>query len=546
MRESDATLLCQRAPPTPNTSSVTTRASEIYTHTKRAARGGARWWQEAAVFALNAAATIAVNIIYVSYESSTHTSASSKVLIQVLMAGFKVVWNSVVVRQLCQLIHDRNIRSHVLMLIFNTLVAPCLASAVFDKSCFSDLIFGSDTMCTQYSYPSCLEAYQQYSSTMGQIETVCTHYINTAYVTEYTPSFIYSFACGSALLKAYIPVYIYSYTMLALLLPLFFFLLCATPLQHIPPCLLPHILGVMRPRQVADGVRFNQLLKAQSMQALYIQHLVVLLTFGVASPALAAVIALAVVVDSYALQGVLVRFVECASPNSVFCNADTDTDTDRDPSPHASPHARHAFGYAAPCGDWSAHSPSRPGEVAAGGAFEQARLGELEEACGDTWSSLRHTVWLVFYCCTTFYAALLFDVIGDNSGLQAALAVPVTALVVLLLVRLCAAPLLTELHEMHKSGKSNWFQIITRYTHNAQNWDWDIMCASLCCERKRGSGSRGSDKGSRGSSDLGEEASFLNADSDEAPPGTPGDSNGANSNSPLLYRSPHPPHSPHN
>ena len=460
------------------------------------------------LFLLNALAIITANIVYV-YVMLSNITATALFFVQVFMAAFKLLWNVFVVRKLISHVpyNKGSIRMHSLMLVFNSLVAPCFASAVTDSACFRDLIFGSDVMSTAYSYETCLEAYQEFSN--GVYTTVCTHYADIEYVTEYNPPFVYNYSCGSSILTSYIPVYIYSYTMLALLLPLVFLALASAPTKYIPRFLLGQIDAILRPQDRADTlapsamnmgensrpsaivdvfVRFQHVFKARSVQALSIQHLVILLTFGITSPVLALVICAAIVVDTYVIQTLMIRYVEYQSRRSVFFNSFNTSGSGSNSSGGSVRDSLNSANQSSRSGSAeldsssevpldlksssergslgsSNHEESRISESGASSAnnsliaqiYEEERMAELDLICSGTWRCMQHTAWLVYYCCAVFYSALLFDVVGDSRGLESALSVPLSALVVVVFFRLAMSTILTEARWLFKTDSDAAF-----------------------------------------------------------------------------------------
>jgi ABC-type proline/glycine betaine transport system permease subunit len=459
-------------------------------------------------FLMNAVAAITANVVYVCVMYSDIPSVAM-FLVQISMAAFKLFWNLFVVRKLISHIpyNKDSIRMHALMLIFNTLVAPCIASAFTDSACFKDLIFGSNTMTTSYAYESCLEAYQLYTD--GEFTTICTHYAQTEYVTEYNPPFVYNYSCGSSILTSYIPVYIYSYTMLALILPLVFLALASTPTRYIPKFLLRQVDAILRPQDrtdtlttpisaLANGrpsgmaavfVHFQHVFKARSVQALAVQHLTILLTFGMASPMLAIVVCAAIVVDTYTIQTLMIRYVEYQTKGSVFYDTfntegsgsnSSGSVRDSEHSVVSSLHSGHSDPASATASRADAENPSTVGgtigtdteaanerssllslrddSVASSSQntlleqiHEEERMCELDAICAGTWRCLRHTIWMVYYFCIVFYSALLFDVVGDSRGLMAAISVPISALIVAVFSRVMMATILTELRTLFLS-----------------------------------------------------------------------------------------------
>jgi hypothetical protein len=436
-------------------------------------------------FLMNAVAAITANVVYVSVMYSNIPSATI-FFVQISMAAFKLFWNLFVVRKLISHVpyNKDSIRMHALMLIFNTLVAPCIASAFTDSACFKDLVFGSNTITTSYSYESCLEAYQYYFD--GEFITTCTHYADVQYLKEYNPPFVYNYSCGSSILTSYIPVYIYSYTMLALILPLVFLALASTPTKYIPRFLLRQVDAILRPQDrtdtlatpisaLANGrpsgmaavfVHFQHVFKARSVQALAVQHLTILLTFGMASPMLAIVVCAAIVVDTYTIQTLMIRYVEYQTKGSVFYDTfntegsganRTDSVRDTEFGVVNSLHRRQTSLDAA--SDRRSLLSQEDDSVASSSSqdslleqiHEEERLCELDAICAGTWRCLRHTIWMVYYFCVVFYSALLFDVVGDSRGIMPAISVVISAFIVAVFCRVMMATILTELRTLFQS-----------------------------------------------------------------------------------------------
>jgi hypothetical protein len=203
-------------------------------------------------------------------------------------------------------------------------------------------------------------------------------------------------------------------------------------------------------------VRFQHIFKARSVQALSVQHLTILLTFGITSPMLAFVVACAMVIDSYVIQTLMIRYVEFQTKSSVFYNTfnTTSSGSNSSGSLRDSLNSDSSGGFAGDNNTPNEGTHSASAQDSADGRssfsiegdttqlrlsrqdslvsrlYEEERLAELDSICGGTWRSVHHTVWLVYYCCVIFYSALLFDVVGDARGLESAVSVPISGLVV--------------------------------------------------------------------------------------------------------------------
>lgn len=85
----------------------------------------------------NIITSLAANIGYLTVVNSTHISAVDKTAMQILMAGFKLFWNAFVVRAMLSFVQEDyeeddlavdNVRLQLLLMVFNSVVAPCLVS----------------------------------------------------------------------------------------------------------------------------------------------------------------------------------------------------------------------------------------------------------------------------------------------------------------------------------------------------------------------------------------------------------------------------------
>ena len=102
----------------------------------------------------------------------------------------------------------------------------------------------------------------------------------------------------------------YTYCFIMVLTPLVYAIGCFGRKSMFPQYIMVCIDGVMRPQNEASGsVKFLQLIKADAIVALQIQHLVVLLTFGIACPLLAIICCLAICSTTLVWQFIIVRYI---------------------------------------------------------------------------------------------------------------------------------------------------------------------------------------------------------------------------------------------
>ena len=100
--------------------------------------------------------------------------------------------------------------AHSAMLMFNNVIAPCLATAAADNSCFLNFFVAPDAIESSFDYPQCLV----YSLTS------CLEYEDSTITTEFSPPFIYSYQCTSSLLTKYVPMFLVMYTFTGIVLPI--------------------------------------------------------------------------------------------------------------------------------------------------------------------------------------------------------------------------------------------------------------------------------------------------------------------------------------
>ncbi len=167
----------------------------------------------------------AVNVGYVYL--LLNSNREFHVLLQLLMATFKLTWNMICVDLLISnvLVHRLKVpitwqfktSLKFLMIVFNNILAPILATAFTDSKCFNELIILPDKIVSNYFYPYC--------STTDPVTGICLVYDTFNQSFDFQPPFIYSNQCASRLLVNYVPMVILIYSALSVLVPLSYIIL---------------------------------------------------------------------------------------------------------------------------------------------------------------------------------------------------------------------------------------------------------------------------------------------------------------------------------
>lgn len=155
---------------------------------------------------LNVSIVLVVNALFV-----TAILTQSRI-IQFVVVGlivlFKLSWNPVVVfPRMAQLRFGSYMI--LLMVVFNNIIAPILATMAVDVSCFESLFVPPDPITITYYHVECVD------SVFG----VCTDTKTKSASTSFTPPWIYSDECSSAMLNYYLPIYVVMYGVVGVFVP---------------------------------------------------------------------------------------------------------------------------------------------------------------------------------------------------------------------------------------------------------------------------------------------------------------------------------------
>lgn len=101
--------------------------------------------------------------------------------------------------------------THCMLLIFNNIIAPAIATFFSDSNCINSLIISPKPIESSFQYPLCVD--------MDANSLVCNEFKLNVLKTDFDPPFMYSFQCGSSLLTNYVPVFLLMYGIGGILVP---------------------------------------------------------------------------------------------------------------------------------------------------------------------------------------------------------------------------------------------------------------------------------------------------------------------------------------
>ena len=361
------------------------------------ASGGTRWYSATKMFARqycfiimpivgNAVVVSVVKGMYVYLLLASSTSPAIKLALQMTLAAFDICWNSIVVSEIVDLLRvtlpspDR-VRLRVVILLFNSIVAPLISVAVSDRNCFAELFTGLEEISTAGEFEYC-------TSWSGDV-CESTRYIDLS--TSFYPPFTYQYQCASALLKNFIPVFLYSYTLVAFVLPFGY----CFKLQFLSRFSVP------RPSIIMSDM---------------LHIIVVLLTFGLAAPIVAVAIGCVSFTSSlrhltsvghYITQVKAPQYHDTISSGAGVLNILQDRIVDQ----------------------------NKVEEKDSVDKTEKTNL--LQTACDDVWRAPLLSLSTIISASCLFYVCMSFDIMGDVYGWNVSvLAVGVSGLTVAMLTLL--------------------------------------------------------------------------------------------------------------
>ncbi len=268
---------------------------------------------------VNTAVVIVVNACYVYV--ILNNSRATIFFAQVCVALFKLLWNDFAVRGMMHGIRRWYIKSPVevvrssaaemptmtFIVLFNTIIAPCLATAVIDPSCFVNAFIQPATVKSVFpNYGCSVVTIQNGDCNLGLQSTAVT--------ISYDPPFIYNYQCTSAILTNYASVYVYMFLFVAFGKPLLVVFM-ERFYQEIPRGSILHsavsytIYNMLKPAD-AHSIDTNKMLFRKERFVLrLLSKLAVFLTFGVVFPPLTVVLCVAFYSETYLNEVIMGRFL---------------------------------------------------------------------------------------------------------------------------------------------------------------------------------------------------------------------------------------------
>jgi len=186
--------------PPSSSSSSSTSPSTTSTSQASAAQKGLLLLRVVILAASNALLVLSVNVIYVYKVSSGELDRAGQVGAKVSFVLFKLAWNGIflprmrVGRRLRFGLSEEFVRAHMhdelffaLLLVFNNIVAPCIATAVSDTRCFELAIQIAPSIQSAYEFLSC----GGYKAGLGCKEKENSGALHTCHTNTHSYTYVY-------------------------------------------------------------------------------------------------------------------------------------------------------------------------------------------------------------------------------------------------------------------------------------------------------------------------------------------------------------------
>lgn len=320
---------------------------------------------------------------------------------QIFTAMFKLLWNELALPAMTKFARSRSRpnsseKSSVegtiaeempyiaFIVLFNSIIAPCLATAAVDNDCFYNVFIAPSSVHSEFLYSSSEIVCN------GEFKECATTISVSSIDVSYDPPFIYSYQCTSSMITNYASVYVFMFLIVAFVKPVSMYFLTKT-YEQAPVGSCIHVLidltihNLLKPANKNDLIHKKVLFKKDKFVLRMVGKIAVFLTFGVVFPPLAAVLCVAFCSECYVNLMIMGRFlIEIKD--------------------------------------------------------EATRNQFLERMCCDCEDSfyvlLNPLVKLVIPFAAVFYAFFVFDIYGDQVGLKKAIWAPVLLLATPYLIRL--------------------------------------------------------------------------------------------------------------
>jgi len=176
------------------------------------------WLQKAAIWSvfifINFVVVLGVNIGYVVV--AIRQSSTTLIVIQVLLAFFKLAWNNVcaayLMQKTVQYVHGVDCDTSITIsrnaftslrigvTLLNNIVIPCCVVAAIAPACFRNVFASADAVTSSYSYSTC--------SVISPTSGGCLQYAPQISTSSYHPPFTYNYQCSGSLVTYYAPTFV--------------------------------------------------------------------------------------------------------------------------------------------------------------------------------------------------------------------------------------------------------------------------------------------------------------------------------------------------
>ena len=339
-----------------------------------------------------------INSGYIYLLLSASLDSSMKLLVNFAMAIVKICWNLFVVPTsiefTAKLLGDDYHRLKwmiAILLLYNNVAAPSLATAFTDDKCYEQVIAPNGEIDAFYELPVC----NVYELDITTNVRSCFEYLKLTIATPFNAPFIYNYQCSSSIIVNYVPVFLFAYGFLALMFPLVYcILLLPTFYISLPQMLKDAVPALLVPPGILHAIPQSPhvpVIRADRIIATLMSHFAVLLTFGIASPILGCVIGMTVCLLTFMHQLIIGRYLSYHSTSDVAeYNVTFNGDID--------------------------------GKIYSGG---------LESACTEFLPGLRTCIWTIVIGSNLLFSFILFDFVGDKRGFTAAIWTSLSAIFVI-------------------------------------------------------------------------------------------------------------------
>lgn len=263
---------------------------------------------------LNVCVVFFLNFFYVFVVVQNY-SYQDVFFVQVFVAAFKVGWSLAYIPWMISVIHDSTshisaLRHELFALIFNFLLCPMLVCMLTDVNCIYYCLAGIPNVDVSY------DGYIDTCSTKVFLTTRVLRVGEFCYpqkaliVQNFISPWEYSFQCGSSILFNYAPVILYSYIIYGIIFPFIQLVFLFIPIQAVAGKIhrfifvsfdwLMYCLDVESAEIGSanfESMVSRPLLRTESVISSNLLHIIVLLTFGIGSPAVGATVVWAVFIE---------------------------------------------------------------------------------------------------------------------------------------------------------------------------------------------------------------------------------------------------------